>query len=447
MGARRVPRRARRPAARRQRARRSLWTTAGVRVRARRLRRGIRVRRGLADGGRGDRGAGADGRCRSLRAPTGPLAGRRAVPARAAAQGGRGVGRGRRAGARPRTGRRGRDRRRVELALGLPRQRPVRAGGRSARTALAAQIPPARGTAARHPRGGAVDPRTGWHRVRAHRRRRRGMDHHGRARGHRVRHRGRVRLLRHGAPPAPSAVRRACARAPARRGGRARRPRRIHRDARDDVPGSPARAVRSGRLGVRLGSTGRAVRPWADRSRAAERMARRQVRVASDTARGAARRDGGSRTTAPSLPRQLARARAGGHGDRRRRLRRGLPARDGTDHERRRDGQGRRRSGGKPAREAGRRRIGCSGRGLRVRRCIRRRGDRRWSRARRGAGVDRGRDQGCQPPPGRGPRQPHQRRRQQLRRGRPLGPRRLHGGLALATVAAAIGMAGRPAAN
>ena len=51
---------------------------------------------------------------------------------------------GRRGRAGPRTGRRRRARRRRRLALGLPSQCPLRAGGRSARAALAARVAPAR---------------------------------------------------------------------------------------------------------------------------------------------------------------------------------------------------------------------------------------------------------------------------------------------------------------
>jgi hypothetical protein len=70
VGARRLPGRARRAVARRQRARRSV-RAAGVPVGVRRLRRRVRADRGLADGGRGDRRTRADGGGGGLRAAAG----------------------------------------------------------------------------------------------------------------------------------------------------------------------------------------------------------------------------------------------------------------------------------------------------------------------------------------------------------------------------------------
>ena len=54
--------------------------------------------------------------------------------------------------------------------------------------------------------------------------------------------------------------------------------------------------------------------------------------------------------------------------------------------------------------------------------------DQRGRRARRGDGVDRGRDGKCQPTARRGPCRPSRRRRRELRREIPMGPCRLHGG-------------------
>ena len=132
----------------------------------------------------------------------------------------------------------------------------------------------------------------------------------------------------------PSAVRRARARPPARRGGRGGHPRRLHRDARDDVPAPAVRAVRAGRLGVRLGPGGRAVRRRPGRLRAAERAARREVRHPQRHARRAAHRDGGLRAAAASVRRQRSRARRARHRARRLRLRRGVPAGDRGDPQR-----------------------------------------------------------------------------------------------------------------
>src|SRR5918994_651791 len=199
------------------------------------------------------------------------------LPARAAAQGVRGLVGRRWARAGPRTGRRRRAGRRGGLALGVPRQRPVRAAGRSARAALAARVAPARRAPARRPRRGALHSRADRRRVRAHRGRRRGLDEPDGALRRGGGHRCRRRLLRRRAAPSPAAVRRARTGAPARGGGRVRHSRLLYRDARDAVPAPPVRAVRPGRLGARRGLRGRALRTGARCARGGERAARGAV--------------------------------------------------------------------------------------------------------------------------------------------------------------------------
>src|SRR5215211_7739577 len=215
VGARRVPRLARRAVALRQWAGRSVRAAASVSVGVGRLRGRVRADGRVADGGRGDRRAGADGRGGGLRAASGAVAPCGALPARAAAEGGGDlVGRrGSRAG--PRAGCRRCARRRGGLALGVSGQRPVRAGGRSARAALAARVAAAGGAPARPPRRGALHRRADRDRLRSHRGRRRGMDEPGCALRRGGGHRRRRRVLRRRAPPGPPAVRRACARPPA----------------------------------------------------------------------------------------------------------------------------------------------------------------------------------------------------------------------------------------
>ena len=88
VGARRVPCLARRSVAGRQRARRSVRAPAGVCARADRLRGHVRVGGGRRDGGRADRGARADGRGRGVCDASGAVVAGRALPARAAGQGG-----------------------------------------------------------------------------------------------------------------------------------------------------------------------------------------------------------------------------------------------------------------------------------------------------------------------------------------------------------------------
>ena len=220
VGARRVPCLARRSAARRQWARRSVRAPAGVSGRADRLRGHVRACGRGADGGRADRRARADGSGRGVCDASGAVAAGRALPARAAGQGGGDLVRGRGARAGARTGR-GRCARRCRgLALGVSRQRPVRAARGFLRAALAAGVAPAGGAAARLAGCGALDAGAGGHRVRAHRGRRRRMDEPGRARGRGDGHRRRRRVRGHRAPPTRAALRRARTRTPARRGGR-----------------------------------------------------------------------------------------------------------------------------------------------------------------------------------------------------------------------------------
>ncbi len=399
MGARRVPRRARRPAARRQRARGPVRAPARVPRRAHRLRGRVGAGGRRAVGGRPDRDTGADGPGGGLRSASGAVAAGRAVPTRAATEGHRGLVRGRggragaRTGARRSTGRRGR------LALGLPRERPVRAGGGAVRAALAAGVTPARRAANRHPRSGAFHPGAERHRVRADRGCRRRLDEPRRARGRGDGDRGGGGVRRHRAPRARPAVRRPRAGAPGRRVGRARDSRRVHRDARDAVRPASVRAVRPGRLGPRLRPPDRPVRSRARPRRDGRWGASRKVRPAWSGGRRPP--PGGRRLRGDAVPlrRQLARARAGRHRGRRLRLRLDLPAGDGGGHERSGDGEGGRRGRGEPGREAGRRRPGRGDRGQRVRGGLRRQAERRQQRARRGEGVDRGCEGGGERPP------------------------------------------------
>ena len=125
------------------------------------------------------------------------------------------------------------------------------------------------------------------------------------------------------------------------------------------------------------GARGRAVRPRARLLGGAERAARREARAARRPACGAAHRGGRVRAAAAALRRQLARARAARHRASSAAASAPRPAGDGGDHERPGHREGRRRGGGEPRREAGRRRARCGDRRERVRRGLRGRDRRR----------------------------------------------------------------------